>query len=232
MNRETVNGVAVNLVHLLAPTLSVTQASSDQLQERIQSTIRAQNQAAAIRAEALAELRRREGSELTESVLREDGLLGRRQARSELETAQELEKLPETRKGFRRGDISYDNARIIAGASQRGDIDEEELAELATAQSPDKFAGTVRRHEKKRSEDDGDSRLKHQRSRRFARIKTETCVCCAADVTTKSTTTDGRCVSRRADVTPCNGRPTGIDGEPGDRLPTVGGGAPPDKENE
>ena len=158
---------------LLPPFAPVGEATPDQLQDRIKSTIRVQNQAAAIRAEAVAELRRREGAEVTETVLREEGLLARGKAKSELETAQQLEKLPKTREGFRNGEISPDNARIIAGASQRGPIDEEELAELAKTQAPDKFAGTVRRHERDRSPDDGESKLKRQRSRRYARIKTD-----------------------------------------------------------
>ena len=173
MGRENVNGAASNLARYVAPRMPVTEATSEQLQERVRSTIRAENQAAATRAEALAELGRRQGAELVETVLREDGLLSRRRARSEVETADDLSGLPETSKGLRDGDISYDNARIIAGASRRGEIDEEELAEKAKTQSPDKFAATVRKHEQQRSEDDGVSKLEHQRSRRFARIKTD-----------------------------------------------------------
>lgn len=173
MDKVSVNTQMVNRVRLLSPSLPVAEASPDQLRERIQSTIRAQNQAAAIRAEAVSELRRREGSEMVETVLREDGLLPGRRARSEVETAKELEELPKTREGLRRGEISPDNARIIAGANQRGEINEEELAELAKTQSPDKFAGTVRKHEKQRAQDDGVSKLEHQRSRRFAKITTE-----------------------------------------------------------
>ncbi len=99
--------------------------------------------------------------------------MSRRRARSEVETADELSKLPETVKGLRKGEISYDNARIIAGASKRGKIDETELGNAARTQSPDKFAGTVRKHEQQRSEDDGMSKLEHQRSRRYAKVSTD-----------------------------------------------------------
>ncbi len=173
MNRTTVNGQVVNEARLLAPTLAVGDATVEQLQARVQSTIRAENQAAGIRSEALAELRGREGTELTETVLREDGLRSRRRARSEVETAVELSGLPETSDGLRKGEISYENARIIAKAFQRGEIDETELGDAARTQSPDKFAGTVRKHEQQRSEDDGMARLEYQRSRRFAKIKTD-----------------------------------------------------------
>ena len=56
---------------------------------------------------------------------------------------------------------------------KRGEIDETELGDAARTQSPDKFAGTVRKHEQQRSQDDGMGRLEHQRSRRFAKIKTD-----------------------------------------------------------
>ncbi len=173
MNKETMNGRITNEARLLAPTLAVSEATVEQLQERVQSTIRAQNQAVAVRVEAVAELRRREGTELTETVLQKDGLLSRRRARSEVETADELSKLPRTAEGLRKGEISYDNARIIAGASHRGKIDEGKLAEVAKTQSPDKFAGTVRKHEHQRSKDDGMSKLEHQRSRRYAKVSTD-----------------------------------------------------------
>ena len=173
MNTTTVNRQVLNEARVLAPNLSVSEATVEQLEERVQSTIRAENQLAGIRVEAIAELRRREGTDLTETVLREDGLRSRRRARSEVETAAELSELPKTSEGLRKGEISYDNARIIAGASKRGKIDETELGDAARNQSPDKFAATVRKHEQQRSQDDGMGRLEHQRSRRFAKIKTD-----------------------------------------------------------
>jgi len=51
----------------------------------------------------------------------------RRKARSEVETAVELEELPRTSEGLRDGEIPYENARILAKASQDGEIDESEL---------------------------------------------------------------------------------------------------------
>ncbi len=163
----------VNEARVLAPNLAVGDATVDQLEERVQSTIRAENQLAGIRVEAVAELRRREGTDLTEAVLREDGLRSRRRARSEVETAVELSELPKTSEGLRKGEISYDNARIIAGASKRGEIEEDELGDAARNQSPDKFAASVRKYEQQRSEDDGMSKLEHQRFRRYAKIKTD-----------------------------------------------------------
>ena len=173
MSGKAVNGRRTNQVRVLAPSLPLSEATVKELQDRVEATRRGQNQLAAIRAEALNELNRRQGAKRTEEVLRDKALLPRRDALKEIETAKELEKLPETREGFRKGDISHDNARIIAGANQRGNIDEAELAEIAKTQAPDKFAGTVRKHERKRSEDDGMARLKHQQSRRYAKIRTD-----------------------------------------------------------
>ncbi|MDE0600332.1 MAG: DUF222 domain-containing protein [bacterium] len=172
MSKADLNGQELNQAVVLAPTLSVGDATVAELRDRVLSTIRGENQLAGIRAEALAELQRRAGTELTEVELRERGKKPRRRARSEVETARELEKLPETSKGLRDGDIPYDNARILADANQRAPIDEKELLDDARNQSPDKFAATVRKHEQQRSTDDGVSKLQHQRSRRYARIRT------------------------------------------------------------
>ena len=173
MKENTTNRQSANQIRVTVPSLPVGEATVEQLQERVQSTIRAENQTAAVRAEAVAELRRREGTELVEKVLREDGLLSRRRARSEVETAADLSGLPKTSEGLRNGEISYENARIIAGASKRGEIDETELGDAARTQSPDKFAATVRKHEQQRSQDDGMSKLEHQRSRRYAKVSTD-----------------------------------------------------------
>ena len=172
MNKATNNGPNTDGVRLLVPSLPVGDATLDQLQGWLESVIRAENQLAGFRTGVLAELTRREGIHLTENNLRETGLRPRRKARSEVETALELEELPETSKGLRDGKIPYENARILAKASQRGEIDETDLGDQARSQAPDKFAGTVRKYEQERSQDDGMSRLEHQRSRRFAKIKT------------------------------------------------------------
>ncbi|MDE0232791.1 MAG: DUF222 domain-containing protein [bacterium] len=167
------NGRVINQIKAVLPNLAVGDATLEQLQERLQSTFRVENQAAAVRAETLAELTRREGAHLTENNLREKGLRPHGKARSEVETAVELEELPKTAEGLRDGEIPYENARILAKASQEGEIDETELVGKARTQSPDKFAGTVRKYQQERSADDGMSRLEHQRSQRFAKIKTD-----------------------------------------------------------
>ncbi len=120
MNKTTINRQVVNEARVLVPTLSVGEATVEQLQERVQSTIPAENQLAGIRAQAIADLRRREGAELTETVLREDGLRFRRRARSEIETAVELQGLVETSEGLRDGEISYDKRADHRGGLETG----------------------------------------------------------------------------------------------------------------
>ena len=173
MEKTAIDRRVTDEVRVVLPTLPVGEARLEQLQDWLQSSIRVENQLAGFRAGVLAELTRREGVHLTENILRVTGLRPRRKARSEVETAVELEELPETSKGLREGEIPYDNARILAKASQRGEIDETELVDKARSQAPDKFAGTVRRYEQQRSCDDGMGRLEHQRSRRFAKTRTD-----------------------------------------------------------
>ena len=164
-----------NVPWLWAPSLPVAEASSERVAKRVKSTIRVENQAAAescgpVGGAAAAGGRTGWSSDGTARGRFDAPASGPVEGRSPLRTCRSL---PPTPDGLRRGEIPYANARIIAGASRRGDIDEEELAEIARTQSPDRFAGTVRRHEQQRSEDDGVSRLRHQRSRRYARIKTD-----------------------------------------------------------
>ena len=69
MNREAVNTQLANEARLLLPTLAAAEATVEQLQERVQSTIRAENQTVTIRAAGGAELRRQEGTQPVETVL-------------------------------------------------------------------------------------------------------------------------------------------------------------------
>ena len=173
MEKTAIDRQITDEVRVVMPTRPVGEATLEQLRDWLASTFRVEDQVAGFRVGILAELTRREGVHITEDNLREKGLRPRRKARSEVETAVELEELPRTAEGLREGEIPYENARILAKASQEGDIDESELIGPARTQSPDKFAGTVRKHERERSEDDGMSRLEHQRSLRLAKIKTD-----------------------------------------------------------
>ncbi|MYD42027.1 MAG: hypothetical protein F4W94_09955, partial [Acidimicrobiia bacterium] len=172
METTAVGRRVADQVRVVLPTLPVGDATSSQLQDWLKATFRAENQIAGFRTGILAELTRRKGVHIVENNLREKGLRPRRKARSEVETAVELEELPKTSEGMLDGEIPYENARILAKASQEGEIDEEDLLGKARTQSPDRFAGTVRKYVQERSEDDGMSRLERQRCQRFAKINT------------------------------------------------------------
>ncbi len=109
--------------------------------------------------------------------MKEDDLLSRRRARSEVETAVKLKELPNTADGFEeRSDLlrqrpdQHQSAAARHGPSCLRSI---ELADIAKTQSPDNFAGTVRKHQQQRSQDDGLSQLEHQRSQRYVKISTD-----------------------------------------------------------
>ncbi len=61
----------INQIEVVLPNLAVGDTTLEQLQERLASTFGVENQTAAVRAETLAELTRREGTHLTENNLRE-----------------------------------------------------------------------------------------------------------------------------------------------------------------
>ena len=84
MVRTVIDRRVVNEIEMVLPNLSVGDATLEQLQDRLVSTFRVENQAAAVRAETLAELTCREGTHLIENTLRETGLRPRRKARSEV----------------------------------------------------------------------------------------------------------------------------------------------------
>ncbi|MDE0120899.1 MAG: hypothetical protein OXS33_04090, partial [bacterium] len=86
METTAIDRGVINEIGAVLPNLAVGDATLEQLRVRLQSTFRVENQAAAVRAETLTELTRREGVHITENDLREKGLRPRRKARSEVET--------------------------------------------------------------------------------------------------------------------------------------------------
>ncbi|MYH06204.1 MAG: hypothetical protein F4194_06950, partial [Acidimicrobiia bacterium] len=117
METTAVGRRVADQVRVVLPTLPVGDATSSQLQEWLKATFRVENQIAGFRTGILAELTRRKGVHIVENNLREKGLRPRRKARSEVETAVELEELPKTSEGMLDGEIPYENARILAKAS-------------------------------------------------------------------------------------------------------------------
>ncbi len=162
-----------NRARFVAPPVPVEDATLSGLKEQMRSASRAEAQAAAWRARAAAEFSRRVGEKTTEKVLRNQSGNSTRGSRTEVEVANRLKDLPDTRKAFEDGEITYGHAKIIAKTSERSEIDKEELVDRARKEPVDVFAHTARKHEHHRSADDGVSRLEQQKKSRAATIRVD-----------------------------------------------------------
>lgn len=162
---------AAHRMRAVLPSGSVRGASVEQLKERMRSATRVESQARAVRVEAAAELKRRQGQAKTEKTVREQSGQSARGSRGEVETADRLKDLPGTRRAFGDGEITYGHAKIIADTGGRVPIDEQELLDRAKKEPVDVFARTAREHERQRSADDGVSKLASQRRARKAGIR-------------------------------------------------------------
>ncbi len=172
-NGRAGDGLAGYRVRMVVPSVPVRRASLAGLQEQIRTASRVESQARALRMEAAAELDRRQGQSRAEETVRKQSGQSIRSSRSEVETAQKLKALPDAKKAFGDGEITFGHVKIIANTADRVQIDERELVEKAKVQPVDVFARTARQHEQERSEDDGMSRLEAQRRARKAGIKTD-----------------------------------------------------------
>ena len=164
---------AGNQVHVVLPSVPVREASLAGLKEQMRSASRAKAQAEAVRAQAAAEYSRRMGQKAAERTLRKESGQSANGSRVEVEVAGKLKDLPDTRKAFEDGEITFGHAKIIAKTAGRANIDEQELVNRAKEEPVDVFARTARKHEQQKSEDDGLSRLEAQRRARKAGIKTD-----------------------------------------------------------
>ncbi|MDE0189407.1 MAG: DUF222 domain-containing protein [bacterium] len=167
------NGMAGNQVRIVLPSVAVREASLAGLKEQMRSASRAKAQAEAVRVRAAAEYSRRMGQKAAERTLREESGESANGSRVEVDIAGKLEDLPDTRKAFEDGEITFGHTKIIANTAGRVDVDEQELVDRAKKEPVDVFARTAREHEQRKSEDDGLSKLEAQRRARRAGIKTD-----------------------------------------------------------
>ncbi len=152
---------------LVPPGFDVRSAGAVRLREGLGALSRVEAEVAALKAEMLAELERREGRGAAVGILRTQSRQSRGRCRMEVDTAVRLSRLAETSGALRRGEITFDHARKIAQVSGRCEIDESALVEAAKEQTVDQFVGTVRKVRRKESP----GRL--MRARRYARLRTE-----------------------------------------------------------
>ncbi len=144
--------------------------SDEGLRTRLRSLVKAESCLAALKSRALAELSRRHSAADAQRLARDELGASGREAKRDVETAQQLAELPATREALESGEIPQGHARLIARAAGESPVDEELLAEVASGQRFDDFAKTVKRHQQDVADDDGKSLVERQRSKRKARI--------------------------------------------------------------
>ena len=150
--------------------LDVASASSGVLRERVGLIGRAESTLAAFKAEALAELARRDGSGAAKRVARDVLRSSPSRAHRDVKAAERLAGLSVTSEALASGEIPSDHARLIARASSEGPIDEQELVEAAKTQTYDEMARTVKRQQHELSGDDGQAMHDRQKQKRSARL--------------------------------------------------------------
>ena len=131
---------------------------------------RGESRLAALKSQMLAELGRRTNAVEAQRIASDELLSSRREAKRDVETAVQLEQLPDTAEALSSGEIPQGHARLIARAAGEGPVDESVLVKTARSEQYDRFVKTVRRHQLDQSTDDGQTLLDRQRQRRTARI--------------------------------------------------------------
>ena len=131
---------------------------------------RCESRLAARKAKLLAELARRSSSGDAQQVVTSELLISRREAKKEVETAKQLESLPQTSGALASGDITAGHAKLIARTSSEGKIVEAELVDKAKTEAFDDFVKTVRKHQNQQADKAGESVLERQRKKRYAQV--------------------------------------------------------------
>lgn len=142
----------------------------ERLEEQLLLVGRCESRLAAVKAERLAALARRDGEARAADVLRNDVGQSRGSAKREVRLAGQLAKVPRTAEALGAGAITPQHARLIAEAAEQtpagAPIDEAELLAAAEREPADLFGRTVREHLNDRSGDDLEERRKRQRAQR------------------------------------------------------------------
>ena len=147
----------------------------ERLEERLVLVGCCESRLAAVKAETISALARREGEARAADVLRNDVGQSRGSAKRQVKEAGQLAKVPRTAGALAKGAITPQHARLIAEAVEQASptapIDEGELLAAAGREPADLFGRTVREHLNERSGDDLEERRKRQRAQRRLTIK-------------------------------------------------------------
>ncbi|MCY4421738.1 MAG: DUF222 domain-containing protein [Acidimicrobiaceae bacterium] len=142
------------------------------LQARLGEIARAESGLAAMKADTLGEIARRDGDGAAAHAAADAMSVSGRKARGDVRDAVRLGELDATRQGLLAGSVPVGHAQLIARAAGDAAIDDRYLAERARHEGYDEFRRTVERHVADVNRDDGASVLERQRKARTAKIFT------------------------------------------------------------
>ena len=169
---ETAGGEMVALAAWLdSPPPLLHKVELDVLQERLGSIGRARSSLAALEAQLVAEIARREGDAAAEEMLRRDQKRSRSGARKAVKTAAQLEWAPSVAEKLADGAITPEAAELILDAAGQTPVDHGVLLAAAEDEPDDLFRRTLKDHVNERtSEQELEQRREGQRRRRRASI--------------------------------------------------------------
>ena len=175
-NADTGTDLAARVLASFDSSLAGLRALDGQrLEERLRLVGRCESRLAAVKAETIAALARREGEARVADVLRNDVKQSRGSAKRQVKEAGRLAQVPKTAQALAEGVINPEHARLIAEAAEQAPpgaaIDERELLTAATEQPADLFGRTVREHLNERDCGDLEERRERQRSQRRLSFK-------------------------------------------------------------
>ena len=141
----------------------------DVVRERLVFVGRARASLAALEADLVSEVARREGAAAAEEMLRRDQKRSRSGARKAVKTAAQLEWAPNVAEKLAEGAITPEAAGLILNAE--GPVDQRQLLAAAEEEPEDRFRRTLKEHINERTtEAELTERRERQRQRRRASI--------------------------------------------------------------
>lgn len=170
-NSTTATDAATQILASFDASLAGLRALGDErLEDQLRLVGRCESRLAAVKAEKIAALARRDGEARAADVLRNDGKQSRGSAKRAVRLAGRLAGVPQTSRALADGTITPEHARLIAEAAEQAPnhapIDERELLEAAEEEPADLFGRTVRDHLNERSGDDLEEQRRRQRAQR------------------------------------------------------------------
>ena len=173
---RTATDAAAQIMASCDASLVGLQALGDErLEEQLHLVGRCESRLAAVKAEKIAALARRDGEARAADVMRNDLKHSRGSAKRQVKEAGRLAGVPTTARALAEGVITPQHARLIAEAAEQAPagapIDERQLLAAAEQEPADLFGRTVRDHLNSRSGDDLEERRKRQRAQRRLTFK-------------------------------------------------------------